>query len=924
MQLETKRIQQFYTDHGVKINNCSNGELAADCPYCDKPGHFYINRVTGLGNCKKCHTGSNPYKHLEDNHGMDKAEIFKTLEKYGLNNGRNHAKGKPMANTNFLKIHLESLKRIASAKLQELAEERKFTNVSKGMKLLEKYKIGVDNLGNWLIPIFDLKNILAGIQRFHPKGVLIKNKNGQVSHYKKEYGTPIKSAAMAGSRNLLFGIQSAINNPDIHTLIICESPFKAVHMQLNGFDGSNGVLAISVIGAGNFPKDQASIVKNIAVIFCYDWDIKPDGSNPGQDGVMSDAKKIIGIAKSVRNITPTPEIINQFKTKKYDKVDLADDYWVEGGTIEEFTKLMDAAKPVSLNVSEKKQEQSNPYFVEEGYLYRTKKIKGHDIPVKLANFSAEITSETTKDNGLEQFQNYTIQGELFNKRRLQQIDIPSLTFSTMNWVNQWGTQAIIEPGQASKDYIRHYIQLNSKAKRITCFTHTGWRKIKDKWCYLTSSGAIGVNKIKVELSQELQRYFLPLEIENEVDAIKTSLSFLDIGKHEITYPLFALLYLSPLTTILDPMPNFSGYIYGDTGTFKTTLAVLLLSYFGDFNGISDLANFDDTANNVEKKAFTLKDTLMVLDDYHPSGQRIEALKKESLAQRIIRAFSNRTARGRLNSDCTEKARYSPRGMLLVTGEELVSVSSTLARTMIVEISKDDIDKKKLTEIQNKAALLPHAMASYISWLKDNIDDVQQSFKQRFTELRTRASDNGSHGKYPEQIAFLTFALETALSWMTDKEVITDDRASDITDKAWGIFTENIEKQMQHLRDECPIQRFKDIINTALDQKKVRIEIKDISTQEKGVNNDNDGELIGYTDDAYYYLLPQATWNLIDTYGGYHNHFPVSKNTLWNLLVKRNMAVSMDNRNVIAVKIRGKNTRVLKLFKETLTEPDTTR
>ena len=38
-------------------------------------------------------------------------------------------------------------------------------------------------------------------------------------------------------------------------------------------------------------------------------------------------------------------------------------------------------------------------------------------------------------------------------------------------------------------------------------------------------------------------------------------------------PLLLITYLAPLTTILNPMPNFSGYLYGMTGTFKTTLLV---------------------------------------------------------------------------------------------------------------------------------------------------------------------------------------------------------------------------------------------------------------------------------------------------------------------------------------------------------------
>jgi hypothetical protein len=115
---------------------------------------------------------------------------------------------------------------------------------------------------------------------------------------------------------------------------------------------------------------------------------------------------------------------------------------------------------------------------------------------------------------------------------------------------------------------------------------------------------------------------LPLKSENETEAIKASLSFLDIGNRQITLPLLSLLYLSPLTTIINPMPNFSGFLNGEIGVLKTTVAMQLSCHFGPFDSINSLSNFDDTANAIEKRAFTLKDVLHIVDDYHPSIKRV--------------------------------------------------------------------------------------------------------------------------------------------------------------------------------------------------------------------------------------------------------------------------------------------------------------
>ncbi|MEW6686321.1 MAG: hypothetical protein AB1393_08980 [Candidatus Edwardsbacteria bacterium] len=564
--------------------------------------------------------------------------------------------------------------------------------------------------------------------------------------------------------------------------------------------------------------------------------------------------------------------------------------------------------------TDENQRQDSPYFIDNsGYLCRWKQLKDGVIPVRLANFEAQISEEITEDDGFELTHSYGIEGRIKNKF-LPKIEVPASFFNSLNWLHKWGSQVILEPGQANKDYVRHAIQVRSNgARNLTYFTHTGWRQIQGGWCYLTGGGAIGRDAVSVKLSKELQRYYLPLKPENETESIKISLSFLDIGKRAVTIPLFSLLHLSPLTTILEPMPNFSGYIYGETGLFKTTLAILLLSHFGSFDSINNLSNFDDTANALEKRAFILKDTLHIIDDFCPSIKRIDVQHKENLAQRIIRAYSNRTARGRLNPDASEKGRYEPRGMLLMTGEEIVSLQSTLARLMVAEISAGDIDKDRLTEFQMKAHLLPHAMSSYISWLKDHIQEIKKSFPKQFIQLRDKAFKEDTHRKLPEQVAFLQFALDTVISWMVDKGILVENEALTLSKEGWDIFIELSNKQSERLEKEDPVRRFEEIIQTLITQGKVKIEDKDIPDSKRVIGG-LQGELIGYYDDFYLYFLPPALWHSLQRYCiAEGSHFPFYKNTFYRMLANRKLIEVKDGRHVISEWIRGKTQRVLKFI-----------
>lgn len=577
---------------------------------------------------------------------------------------------------------------------------------------------------------------------------------------------------------------------------------------------------------------------------------------------------------------------------------------------------------VKLETSEEHPRDPNcPYIVdEEGYLCLFKPFKDGQISLRLANFTAQIVEEIIEDNGIDILHTYAINGKVKNKS-LPKIVVPANQFSSLNWLYKWGCGVIIEPGQAVKDNVRHAIQVMSDSTRkSTCYAHTGWREIDGKMAYLTSSSAIGVENVQVKLSTELQRYYLPLVPQDEIEAIRTSLSFLELGNHKITLPLWCVLYLSTLTTLLDPMPNFSAYIHGRSGVFKTEISVMMLKHFGTFWTTSSLPNFSDTANSLEKRAFILKDTLLVLDDYHPDNRKADAQQKEYLAQRLIRSYSNRTGRGRLNADTTDKGRYEPRGMLLITGEEMVTLQSTLARLMVIKLSEGDINRSRLTEIQSKTHLLPNAMASFVIWVRDNIYDIQATFKTQFIELRAKAYKDDLHKKLPDQVAFLQFALDSILSWIVDKGVMTNGETTKLSREGWNIFMELCAEQSRRISLEDPVEKFFEILRTLISQKKVEIKNKNALSEES--DNKHNVDFIGYYDDEYLYFIPQAIWHTVQRYCIAEGiHFPFKKDTFYQMLKDKKILITKDNQTSTPVYLDGKTQRVLMLPQKFLKESE---
>jgi len=561
-----------------------------------------------------------------------------------------------------------------------------------------------------------------------------------------------------------------------------------------------------------------------------------------------------------------------------------------------------------------------PYSIDEygGVKRHRRERDGGDTYQSLSNFTARICEEIVEDNGQDRTMRFVIEGEIKDKH-FPKIKVPTTQFVSLNWaMNSWGTEPTIQPGQNTKDYLRHFIQEYSKhlgyQKRMV-YTHTGWREVDGKWHYLMANGSVGNEGIDVDLPGEfleMGRYCLPHTPQDEAEAIRTSLSFLHIGKPEITYPAYTFGFLAPLTTILDPIPNFSAYFFGETGSFKSTVATLLLSHFGNFS-ISGLSNFDSTANQIEKRAFILKDTICILDDYHPSARQKDAIAKEAIAQRLLRACANRTGRERLNPDATEKGKYTPRGMLLITGEELVQVQSTLARVMVVEFNAGDIDIERMSELQapERRARLPHAMTSYILFIRENLDRIRRSFPARFLELRAKNDMQKDHRKLPEQVAFLEFTLDLVLEWVLQKGALSENEAGMAREIGGDVFRKIAQKQAERIERDDPVKLFFSVVGVLLTQGKARLD--DRETGYKEHKGGNQGELIGYHDEDYYYLLPPAVWHTVQTHlrleGG---TFPFSRNTLYTVLEKRGLIETKNGDHTIPTKIHGTLKRVLKI------------
>lgn len=517
--------------------------------------------------------------------------------------------------------------------------------------------------------------------------------------------------------------------------------------------------------------------------------------------------------------------------------------------------------------------------------------KGEESLHPIANFVAFASSSILVQNGIENEYFFEIEGiVLENAQPLQALEVRQDDFESMNWLMRWGLKANLEPGLAARQKMRHLIQLLSKnTQQKDVYAHLGFRQFPGGWGYLHGNGCVGKENVEVLLDQRLEKYMLhkptgPLE-----KPIQASLNLLNVAKREVTLPLLSAVFLSPLCEVLRQKriePAFLLWLYGTTGTRKSTISALFMNHFGKFSPKSPPASFKDTANSLEKRAFDCKDSLLWIDDFHPSASTIEARKMEQTAQALVRSFGDRAGRGRLKQDSSSRNDYVARGVALVTGEQQISGHSSNARIQGVEIRPDDIDLAKLTEAQSRMGLLSETMAGYVAWVGQQMSEPSfgERLQQDFHERRNLALPGQSHGRLAENSAWLFLGWDTFLRFVVYEGVLTETEYQARRADGWNTLLCLSDQQSDQVSDSRPGEAFLSIVGELLQN-------GTLHTLPIGTNAcDTEGALIprgthvGWHDNERFFFLPGVLYNEVNTFlSKRQEQIPLKITDLWRQL-----------------------------------------
>ena len=562
------------------------------------------------------------------------------------------------------------------------------------------------------------------------------------------------------------------------------------------------------------------------------------------------------------------------------------------------------------------------YRVVDGYLLETRNSRNGPYERKLCNFAPWIVSEITLNDGVETTTWIRLRGKHQSGRTLPEIEIPAAELSSFQWLaKHWGMDCILEVGQSVKDALRYAIQTTAQqAEKQTVFTVTGWRRIDGEYHFLMP----GDKQHTVSLPGKMQGYTMASECSVSDVQIAAELLQSKLVPEEILWPLMAFTFLTPLNHFLKLAgcePKFVLFLVGKTGSRKSTLAALMLSFFGKFTASELPLSFRDTANSILHHSFALKDVLTCIDDYHPAGRQ-EEQKLTATAQSIMRAYGDRTGKGRLRADASPMESRPPQGNAIVTAEFPPDIGeSGTARYFSLELKGNDVDLQVLSSFQKEAAdgSLQRCMYGYLRWLKERFlsdPDTEQEFismlQTWFHQRRDRFHVSGirCHGRVPETVAWLQLGMDMFLRFLNEQGICAEDECKDVQEHFCQILYQLAQKQAQSIEEDKPTHKFIRKIYALLESNQAHL------LDRTDVNELGCGTCLGYQDREYLYLYSEVAHKLVRNFcEAQGENFSCSSRSLLKALAEEGLIEPGAQQNTRPLRVGTKQKRVIFLYRE---------
>lgn len=379
--------------------------------------------------------------------------------------------------------------------------------------------------------------------------------------------------------------------------------------------------------------------------------------------------------------------------------------------------------------------------------------------------------------------------------------------------------------------------------------------VKDEYRY--SGWAIDDNSIYIMNGKQINGDSWDKTVA-KVSCIHT-LEMLNVAPHSVTIPLLAIALLSLVQSQMMILGEyFKGVccITAPSQSFKTTLAAL----FFDFeNGREATSNFEATMAAIVRTVGNARDSTVIVDDFKPGATKTEHNEMIRKLSTVIRMCGDNSGGIQKAGNQNSIISNASHGLVVVTAEHMqLSVQSTLARLLILEMNRGSIDETKLPHFQSNHGAYRDFIQYFIQYIASmRVDKYCEKLVQRFLQERNTlrnellAKDIPVDNRASDMVTWLWISFGKFLNYAQKVEAISSEQLTAYEQEAHTVFLVLMEQQAERVADLAPVRQFFQGLQVLLDTKEARI--GELQARNTGFAVSDSKDAIGFSKKGYIYL-----------------------------------------------------------------------
>jgi hypothetical protein len=284
-----------------------------------------------------------------------------------------------------------------------------------------------------------------------------------------------------------------------------------------------------------------------------------------------------------------------------------------------------------------------------------------------------------------------------------------------------------------------------------------------------------------------------------------------LGEAEAAVGMFELISLSPnamriivahiLLYLMRKMyetvwksPCCCVFLYGLTGTKKTTISALLTQMYNRSKGIESPTRLNASVPAAVSILYEKRDCVVVLDDLFPAESSQVRGEQEKTLVEITRIIADGIEPARMRGKQT--AKKAPACGVLFTGEYLIGTGSNAARLLPVELSPSP-DGEKLKRFQDNPLIVSTFYHNFIQWFIKNYDETVELLRAWRTAYSLVSL--GVHDRLKETHFFMNTSYSLFMQYCFEIGIISEQDANILHSSFLGLLTNLVQIQDERVK-----------------------------------------------------------------------------------------------------------------------------